>query len=200
MDTYQTIQAPVKTQLIEQRSRFIAYAQPVETVDEALIAIDRLRSHYYDARHICWAYRIGTSGELTRSQDDGEPSGTAGRPILGQIISADLTNILVVVVRYFGGVKLGTSGLIEAYRQSAAEAIAQSERCTRIIERPLSVAFGYDLMGEVMRYIKDSGARLTAQEFTESCIVHLSLRADEAPVLYDRLARLYGVEVRWTDL
>lgn len=199
MDTYYTIEAPAEAQLVEQRSRFIAYAIPVETAEQALEEVTRMRARYYDARHVCWAYRLGPEGAQTRSQDDGEPSGTAGKPILGQILSADLTNIIVLVVRYFGGVKLGTSGLIEAYRQATVEVLAATSRRTCIVERRMQISFGYDLMGDVMRLAKDSGARILAQDFREHCTIDLCLRADDAPALYERIERIYGTELRWLD-
>lgn len=199
MDTYYTIESATEAQIVESRSRFIAYAVPVESVKEALAEVARLRERYYDARHVCWAYRIGPLGEESRSNDDGEPSGTAGKPILGQLLSAELTNIIVLVVRYFGGVKLGTSGLIEAYRQATIAALEEATRRECILERQLRVTFGYDLMGEVMRCAKDSGARILAQDFRETCALDMSIRADDAPALYERIDRLYGAEVAWAD-
>lgn len=195
MDTYYTIAQSAQAQHSEMRSKFIAYAIPVETEEEALVEVARLRQEYYDARHVCWAYRLGSSGERYRANDDGEPSGTAGKPILGQLLSAELTNVIVLVVRYFGGVKLGTSGLIEAYREAAHLALSVAERKACIIEQQFRVSFGYDLMGEVMRHTKDCGARITLQDFREQCALELSIRADDAPQLTERLERLYGVNL-----
>lgn len=199
MDTYVTIAAPAEEQYTQLRSRFIALAIPVESEQEALAHVARLRQQYYDARHVCWAYRLGPTGERSRSNDDGEPSGTAGKPILGQLVSLGLTNIMVLVVRYFGGVKLGTSGLITAYREATIAALEASERLECIIERALQVSFGYELMGEVMRHVKEMGARVLVQDFRESCILELSIRADEAETLYQRLDRLYGTHTRWLE-
>lgn len=198
-DTYYTIEAEAEGLYSQMRSKFIAYVIPIESEEEALAEVARVRAKYYDARHVCWAYRLGPDGARYRSNDDGEPSGTAGKPILGQLISADLTNIIALVVRYFGGIKLGTSGLIEAYREATVAALAEATRRTCIIERPLSASFGYELMGEVMRAVKESGAKVLLQDFRESCRLELSLRADDAPALFDRLDRLYGVQVQWLD-
>lgn len=199
LDTYDTIAAPSRGEFTSLRSKFIAFAIPVRTEEEALEQVALYRAEYYDARHICWAYRLGPTGEQYRSNDDGEPSGTAGKPIIGQLLSATLTDIIVLVVRYFGGVKLGTSGLIEAYREAACAALETAERKTCILERGLELHFGYDLMGEVMRAVKESGAKVTEQDFRESCRLALSLRAADAPLLYERYERLYGVDVCWTD-
>lgn len=197
--SYWTIAAPSEGQYSQLRSKFIAYALPVQTEEEALEEVARLRQRYYDARHVCWAYRLSADGSVTRSNDDGEPSGTAGRPILGQLLSHDLTEVLVVVVRYFGGVKLGTPGLIEAYRTAAHEALSAAQRLERIVERTLEVDFGYELMGEVMRLVKDSGARIREQDFVERCRLLVSLRADEVETLYARLEHLYGTTLRWCE-
>lgn len=198
-DTYYTISGPAEAQYSEKRSKFLAFAFCVETEAEALERVAELRQRYYDARHVCWAYRLGSTGEKTRANDDGEPSGTAGKPILGQLVSADLTQIIVLVVRYFGGIKLGTGGLIEAYREATKEVLAVAEREERIMERELRVAFGYALMGEVMRAIKESGARVLEQDLRESCALRLSIRAQDAEPLFARLDHLYGVEVSFEE-
>lgn len=197
--SYLTIEAESQGQYTQLRSKFIAYALPARTEEEALAEVARLRQQYYDARHVCWAYRLGADGARTRSNDDGEPSGTAGKPILGQILSHGLTELVVIVVRYFGGVKLGTPGLIESYRAAAHEALAEALVVERIIERSFEVRFGYELMGEVMRLVKDSGARILSQSFLEACELTVSLRQDEAGTLYQRLAHLYGTELRWLE-
>lgn len=194
-DTYYTIASESVGQYSQLRSKFIAYAIPVETPEEALEHVARLRQQYYDARHVCWAYRLGPDGATTRANDDGEPSGTAGKPILGQLLSAELTNIIVLVIRYFGGVKLGTSGLIEAYREATIAALTEAERRTCIIEYRYRVSFGYPLMGEVMRYLKESGARITLQDFRENCAVEYVIRADDAPMLANRFETLYGARL-----
>lgn len=199
MDTFVTITGKAEAQYSQLRSKFIGYVFPVTTPEEALEHVARLRQEYYDARHVCWAYRLGHSGEQTRSNDDGEPSGTAGKPILGQLLSIGYTNVVAIVVRYFGGVKLGTSGLIEAYRETTALALAEAIPLECTIEKRIEVRYGYDLMGEVMRYIKDSGANIGLQDFRESCRLELSIRADDASSLYERLSALYGVEALYLD-
>ena len=152
-----------------------------------------LRRRYFDARHVCWAYKLGTKGERTRSNDDGEPSGTAGKPILGQITSLGLTQVFVAVVRYFGGVKLGTSGLIVAYREAAREALEAADRKEEILYEELTIAFEYPLLGEVMRLVKDAGASIRSQDFVENCRLTVSLRGNDAAILRDRLSAIYGV-------
>lgn len=195
MDTFCTIEAAAQAQYSQMRSKFIAHAIPVENEEQALAYVARLRQEYYDARHVCWAYRLGHLAERVRSNDDGEPSGTAGKPILGQLASADLTNIIVLVVRYFGGVKLGASGLIEAYREATKAVLEVAERRLCIIEQVISVSFGYELMGEVMRCIKESSARILAQDFQETCRIELTIRSGEAHALSQRLEHLYGTTV-----
>lgn len=197
--SYWTIEGDSEGQYSQLRSKFIAFAIHIESEEEALREVARIRQKYYDARHVCWAYRLGVEGETTRSNDDGEPSGTAGKPILGQLLSHNLTEVVVIVVRYFGGVKLGTPGLIESYRAAAHEALESAVRIERIVEKRFSVRFGYELMGDVMRYIKDSGAKVVEQEFVERCFVLISLRADEVDSLYQRINSLYGAELRWED-
>lgn len=197
--SYWTIEGDSEGQYSQLRSKFIAFAIHIESEEEALREVARIRQKYYDARHVCWAYRLGAEGETTRSNDDGEPSGTAGKPILGQLLSHNLTEVVVIVVRYFGGVKLGTPGLIESYRAAAHEALEAAVRIERIIEKRFSVRFGYELMGDVMRYIKDSGAKVVEQEFVEQCFILISLRADEVDSLYQRINSLYGAELRWED-
>lgn len=168
-------------------SKFLAFARPCSTVEEAKEIVAAYRKEYYDARHVCWAYMLGPSRDTFRSNDDGEPSGTAGKPILGQINSFNLTNLVVVVVRYFGGIKLGTSGLIEAYRTAAAEALAAATVEERLVEEVLAVAFEYPSMGEVMRIVKEEGAAVLGQDFQLDCRLTLSLRRSMMPRLKTRL-------------
>ncbi len=195
-DVYYTIEQEAEGLYSQLRSKFIGFVIPVESEEEALAKVAEIKAKYYDARHHCWAYRLGNDGERFRSNDDGEPSGTAGKPILGQLVSADLTNILAVVVRYFGGVKLGTSGLIEAYREATIEALANAERKTCILEDKLEVSFGYDLMGEVMRYVKEAEGNIYLQDFRESCRLELSIRRADSPKLQERFAKLYGASIK----
>lgn len=164
-DSYKTIVGRSEGTYSELRSKFLAFALPVRTAEEALAFVDKYQKEYYDARHVCWAYRLGAEGDTYRSNDNGEPSGTAGKPILGQIVSADLSDVLVVVVRYFGGVKLGTSGLIVAYRTAAAAALAAAELTERTVDATLSLAFTYEQLNTVMRVIKEFSPSVLSQEY-----------------------------------
>lgn len=198
-DSYLTIAAPSEAQYTEKRSRFLAFAFPVTSEEEALSHVAELRRKYFDARHVCWAYKLGAKGERTRSNDDGEPSGTAGKPILGQITSLGLTQVFVAVVRYFGGVKLGTSGLIVAYREAAREALEAAEQKEEILYEELTITFEYPLLGDVMRMVKDAGAAIREQDFTESCRLTVSLRGTDAAILRQRLSAIYGVALAEED-
>ena len=179
----------------ERRSRFLAFAHHVTTPDEAKALVAAYRKKYYDARHVCFAYVIGPTGDTYRTNDDGEPSGTAGRPIIGQIRSAALTDTLVVVVRYFGGVKLGTSGLAEAYRSAAHAAIADAGAVTRVVTRPVTVTLPYTAMNGVMRAAKDMSAKVISQTYGThgECRLTLRVRASAASRLRGLLSRLPGV-------
>ena len=189
-DNYKTIASKSEGTYTELRSKFLAFAHPVSTVEEAMALVEQYQKKYYDARHVCWAYMIGAERDVFRSNDNGEPSGTAGKPILGQINSNELTNIIILVVRYFGGVKLGTSGLIVAYRTAAAEAIANATIEERQIEEQVVFSFAYPMMNSVMRVVKDMQARILAQNFDNTCSVTLSIRQSEAEELRQRLQKL----------
>ncbi len=165
IDTYRTIKAKAESQFTEQRSRFISFAFPVSGVDDVKRYVAAVQKEYYDARHVCYAYMLGPERQEWRANDNGEPSGTAGKPILGQINSNGLTDILIAVVRYFGGVKLGTSGLIEAYRRAAADAIAAAEVVERFVEKDITVLFLYPAMNDLMRVVKDMGPAIVMQEY-----------------------------------
>lgn len=162
----------------ELRSKFLAFAVPVRTTDEAMDWVERYQKDYYDARHVCWAYRLGADGQEYRSNDNGEPSGTAGKPILGQIVSHNVSDVLVVVVRYFGGVKLGTSGLIVAYRTAANEALTAANKTQRLVEQQMTLTFTYDHMNLVMRMVKDLSPRILSQDYTDngSVVMRISIR------------------------
>ena len=162
----------------ELRSKFLAFAIPVRTADEAMDWVERYQKDYYDARHVCWAYRLGADGQAYRSNDNGEPSGTAGKPILGQIVSHNVSDVLVVVVRYFGGVKLGTSGLIVAYRTAANEALTAANKTQRLVEQQMTLTFTYDHMNLVMRMVKDLSPRILSQDYTDngSVVMRISIR------------------------
>ena len=174
----------------EKRSKFLAFAHHVDSVDEALELVKEYRKKYYDARHCCYAYRVGFDGTEFRANDDGEPSSTAGKPILGQIDSNGLTNTLICVIRYYGGINLGTGGLIVAYRDAAADAITNSEIEEKFIEEEVTYSFSYPMMNAVMRIIKDMNPRIINQVFDNTCEVTLSIRKGKADELRTRLNKL----------
>lgn len=189
-DSYKTIQGTGEGYYTEKRSKFLAFAHHVESAEEVKKIVDGYRKKYYDARHCCYAYMLGADRSAYRANDDGEPSSTAGKPILGQINSKELTNILICVVRYYGGVNLGTEGLIVAYRTAAADAIAHCEIVERLVEEEVTFSFSYPMMNGVMRVVKDMDARIVAQKFELSCEVVLSIRKSLAGELRARLKQL----------
>jgi len=189
-DTYLTIQDKSEGIYTEKRSKFLAFAHPVETIDEIKDLLTDYKKKYYDARHVCYAYMLGPERTDFRANDDGEPSSTAGKPILGQINSRELTNILVVVIRYFGGVKLGTSGLIVAYREAAAEALSAATVIERTIEETVTFTFPYVMMNSVMRVVKELTPRIVEQKYDETCIITLAIKRSMAPMLEERLNKL----------
>ncbi len=175
----------------EKRSKFLAFAFHVTSEEEVKQYVAEFRKKYYDARHVCWAYMLGADRTDFRANDDGEPSSTAGKPILGQINTNELTNILIIVVRYYGGVNLGTSGLIVAYRIAAAEAIANAEIVSQFVEEEVVFDFPYIMMNDVMKIIKDMSPRIISQTYDNTCEMKLSIRKSEAPMLkakFDKLA------------
>lgn len=174
----------------EKRSKFLAFAHHVETIDEIKDILASYRKKYYDARHVCYAYVLDADKADFRANDDGEPSSTAGKPILGQINSYDLTNVLVIVVRYYGGVNLGTGGLIVAYRTAAADALDHATIETRLVEEVITYSFPYPMMNAVMRVIKEMQPRIVSQTFDNTCSISMSIRQEMAPVLRDRLEKL----------
>jgi len=189
-DTYLTIQDKSEGIYTEKRSKFLAFAHPVETIDEIKDLLTDYKKKYYDARHVCYAYMLGPERTDFRANDDGEPSSTAGKPILGQINSRELTNILVVVIRYFGGVKLGTSGLIVAYREAAAEALSAATVIEKTIEETVTFTFPYVMMNSVMRVVKELNPRIVEQKYDEMCIITLAIKRSMAPMLEERLNKL----------
>lgn len=175
----------------EKRSKFLAFAFHVTSEEEVKQYLAEFRKKYYDARHVCWAYMLGADRTDFRANDDGEPSSTAGKPILGQINKNELTDILIIVVRYYGGVNLGTSGLIVAYRTAAAEAIANAEIVSQFVEEEVVFDFPYIMMNDVMKIIKDMSPRIISQTYDNTCEMKLSIRKSEAPMLkakFDKLA------------
>lgn len=189
-DTYKTITNPSEGYYTEKRSRFISFAIPVRTVEEVKTEIARLRKEYYDARHVCWAYMLGADRKTYRANDDGEPSSTAGKPILGQINSNELTDVLIVVVRYFGGIELGTSGLIVAYRTAAAEAIAAATIEERTVDEDITVVFEYPYLNSIMRIVKEDAPTIVARKFDMDCEMTLRIRKGEADRLRSRLQKV----------
>lgn len=191
-DSYKTIKEKIVSEgyYTEKRSKFLAFAHHVETVDEVKEIIKQYRKKYYDARHVCYAYMLGSDRLEFRANDDGEPSSTAGKPILGQINSLELTNILIIVVRYYGGVNLGTSGLIVAYREAAADALAHAEIEERLVEEIVSYSFTYPMMNDVMRIVKEMEPRIVSQQFDNTCEIKLAIRKSMAEQLRERLKKL----------
>ena len=174
----------------EKRSKFLAFAHHIESVDEAKELVIAYRKQYYDARHCCYAYMLGPEQKVFRANDDGEPSSTAGKPILGQIISHELTDVIVFVIRYFGGVKLGTSGLINAYRTAANEALSNASVVVKQVEETIDFDFTYPMMNDVMHVIKEMQPRVIDQKYDNTCSIKLSIRKSEAEQLRMRLSKL----------
>lgn len=195
-DTFYTLKAPSEGVYREKMSKFMAFAHPVTTAEEAKEVIARYQKEYFDARHVCWAYMLSAARTEFQSNDNGEPSGTAGKPILGQINSFNLTNIVIAVVRYFGGIKLGTSGLITAYKEAAREAITAGEiiECHEMTE--ISFTFPYLAMNDVMKLVKQPGIETRSQIFDNSCEMTVAVRSDEATRLTQRLADIDGVSIK----
>ena len=189
-DIYKTIEVAGEGIYSEKRSKFLAFAIPVLTLDDVKREVEAYQKKYYDARHVCYAYRLGERRELFRANDNGEPSGTAGKPILGQIDSRELTNVLVVVVRYFGGIKLGTSGLIVAYKAAAAEALDATEHIEKTINPEILLKFSYPLLNDVLRIVKEESPRIVEQVFDNECVVRLSTRLTRMPRLRERYEKL----------
>lgn len=185
-DTYKTIAAPSEGLYKEKGSKFLAFAYPVQTESKIKEHLEALRKQYYDARHHCYAYVLGPRQEVYRANDDGEPSATAGRPIHGQILSQGLTDILVVVVRYFGGTKLGTSGLINAYKTATLDALQQAEVIEKIVMQRYRVRFPYEQMNQVMRIVKDLQLQVVEQQSDMQCVLILAVRLSESQRCYDK--------------
>ena len=189
-DSFRTISQPSEGIYTEKRSKFLAFAIPVESVEEIKDIIAQYQKKYYDARHVCYAYMLGAERTEFRANDNGEPSGTAGKPILGQINSNELTNILIIVVRYFGGIKLGTSGLIVAYKQAAAEAIAAAEIIEKTVDTDITFMFEYPFMNDVMRIVKEENPQIVNQGYDSDCSMTLRTRKGNMPKLISRLEKV----------
>lgn len=190
MDTYLTIAGISEGLYKEKGSKFLAFAIPVSDVEEIKEILKEKRKEYHDARHVCFAYILGEKGEETRANDDGEPSGTAGKPMLGTLVSKGVTNVLLVVVRYFGGTKLGTSGLINAYRTACQDALDQNEVVEKILEAKCDILFEYPFLNDVMRIVKEENATIVTQQFDNDCTMRISIRKRDEEKLRSRLAKI----------
>lgn len=193
-DSYKTIQTVSEGIYKEKGSKFITYAFPVSCEEDIKAAIDKLKKDYYDARHHCYAYMLGADKKNFRANDDGEPSSTAGKPILGQILSSELTNILIVVVRYFGGTKLGVSGLIHAYKTAAFDAISNAEIIEKTVNDIYDIHFDYLVMNDVMRIIKEEQPLQIDQDFNLTCRITLSIRQSEVEKIIERFSKIDSVK------
>ena len=194
-DTYKIISTCGEGLYKEKGSKFIAETFVVTSEDEAKAAVASVKKKYFDARHHCYAYMIGPDKKTFRSSDDGEPSGTAGKPILNQILSKDVTNLCIVVTRYFGGIKLGTSGLINAYKTAAREALDNSTIVEKTINEIYSLEFEYPLMNEVMRILKDEELEQLNPRFEVDCYLEFSTRKNDAPRIEEKFRNLFGVKI-----
>lgn len=194
-DFFKTVKGLSQAKYTEKMSRFLAFVEPVQSADEAKAVVKRYANDYHDARHVCWAYMIGTERNEYLSSDNGEPSGTAGKPILGQINSFGLTNVVIVVVRYFGGIKLGTSGLIVAYREAARLAIEEAEILECHEQAQVSFTFPYLSMNDVMKLAKGGDVKMIDQQFDNTCSMTLQCDADKMPALKARIADIDGTSV-----
>lgn len=189
IDEYKTISGASEGTYSELRSKFLAFAHPVTTVEEAMAIVEQYQKKFYDARHVCWAYMLGAERDMFRSNDNGEPSGTAGKPILGQINSFGLTDVVVMVVRYFGGVKLGTSGLIVAYRTATAEALNNADIVVRTVDDSYTFSFEYPFMTAVMKVVREMEARIVSQTYDMDCSMTVSLRRGRMDELKEKIRK-----------
>ena len=196
-DQYLMIDEPTQGQFRDRGSRFIGLAFPVTTEQQVKDQLEILRKQYFDATHHCYAWILGADKSAWRVNDDGEPSGTAGRPIYGQILSADLTNILIVVIRYYGGTKLGVTGLINAYKTAAHEAIRNARISQRIVKEVYRLDYEYAQMNEVMKIIKEEGAEVIFSDFGMKCVVDFAIRRMESPRVFTRFERLSGLKINY---
>jgi uncharacterized YigZ family protein len=196
-DTYKTIDVESEGLYKDKGSKFIAIALPVKTEEEIKNHLQSLRKKYYDARHHCYAYALGPSRDAFRTNDDGEPSGTAGKPIYGQILSNDLTNILIVVVRYFGGIKLGVRGLINAYKAAAFEAIQNNTIIEKKIVEIYELQFEYPAMNDVMKILKDHNLNQISNNFGINCQIVFGVRKNDSENVKKLLSSVYGIKINY---
>lgn len=194
-DAYMTISSPCEGLYKEKGSKFLAFAFPVSTKEQVKPIVDDLRKKHHDARHVCFAYIINPQSPETRANDDGEPSGTAGRPMLGALQSKGVMNVLMVVVRYFGGTKLGTSGLINAYKTASLDALENGEIIERNLEATLSIRFSYFVMNDVMKVMKEENPTVLSQTFDNECAMQLQVHLNDFEKLKSRLENIEGVSV-----
>lgn len=196
-DTYKTITAPAEGLFKDRGSKFIAYAYPIRSEEEVKPILAQLRSEHGKARHFCWALRLSPDRAVFRIQDDGEPSGTAGRPILNALLSADITNILIVVVRYFGGTLLGVPGLINAYKSAAIEAIQAAEIVEKTVNDVYELTFDYLSMNDVMRLFKEEQLQILSQEFDNSCSIKFEVRKAQLNQVIGKIEKIDGVKLSY---
>lgn len=194
-DTYLTLPSMSEGLYKDKGSKFYSFAFPVSTKEQIKSIVEDFRKKYHDARHVCYAYRIHPTMIETRANDDGEPSGTAGKPILGVLVSKDLVNVLVVVVRYFGGTLLGTSGLITAYREATLDAIDHNEIIEKKVEVSFTIYFGYLVMNDVMKIIKDENPTVLEQSFDNDCKMLLQIRVRDYDKIINRLQKVEGLKI-----
>ena len=195
IESFQTIATTTEGMYKSKGSKFLSFAMPVKTVEEIKEVISGFRKKFHDARHICYAYVLGSEGAEFRANDDGEPSGTAGRPILGQIHSKGITDVLVVVVRYFGGVLLGTGGLVSAYKEAASVALEDAVVVVKNVEIQCEIHFQYPMMNEVMKLVKDSETVINKQYFENDCVLKCLVPVRNEKVLFDKLKKIDDVRI-----
>jgi len=199
-DEYKTIAEPAQGSFRDKGSRFLSFAYPVSSEAEIKKHLESLRKQYYDATHHCYAYVLGFDKSAYRLNDDGEPSGTAGRPIYGQILSADLTNTLIVIIRYYGGTKLGVPGLIYAYKTSAAEALGKAKIVTCIVKEMYQVEYPYEMMNDVMKIIKDENLEVINNEFGTKCVIRLAIRHSNAGRVVAKFTKVNQLVINYLSI
>jgi len=196
-DTYRTIEVQADGFYKNKGSKFIALAFPVKNLEEVKEKLAEVRNKYHDARHHCYAYMLAPDKSSSRMNDDGEPSGTAGRPIMGQILSHNLTDVLIIVVRYFGGIKLGIRGLIDAYKYAASDALSNTLVVEKTVNEIYSVNFEYPLMNKVMKIIKDKKLTVLSQNFELKCSLTFQVRKSRSTMVYDLLSKINGLKINY---
>ena len=199
-DEYKTITEPVQGSFRDKGSRFLAFAFPAISEQEVKLHLETLRKQYYDATHHCYAYVLGFDKSAYRVNDDGEPSGTAGRPIFGQIVSNDLTNVLIVVVRYYGGTNLGVPGLIHAYKTTAAEALSKATIVTKIVKETYQIEYPYEAMNDVMKIIKDEILEVINNEFGMECVIRLAIRHSETDRIKAKFSKINQLVINYLSI